>query len=398
MDDFEIEILPGEKQTGEAVQLPLNFLTIGEIKNDDVKVYIKQDVYKALEEYACSDTNHELGTVILGNYAEELGKMHIVISDYIIAKYTDASASTLTFTHKTWDYIHKEHEVSHKGTKIVGWQHTHPGYGIFLSNYDLFIQENFFNVPFQVAYVIDPVQHLRGFFQWKNGRIEELKGFYIYDDVGKKIKINNPKPLNNIRKNDEIHTIKRSYKLIQGILIIVVVLLVAATIFLSGKYAKQIDKQKELEKEIASQSQTISAQASEIDSIKSEMRKNLEIGINASKAETESKEMESRDKSEKNDKDNEIVKQDPVQESKTEEQNAMKERETAKQDSVNEAGNDTNKVNFQAYTVKNGDSLIAICKDAGLDYHAAYRIILSVNGIKDPNEIYVGQTLLLPLF
>ena len=79
MDDFEIEILPGEKQTGEAVQLPLNFLTIGEIKNDDVKVYIKQDVYKALEEYACSDTNHELGTVILGNYAEELGKMHIVI-------------------------------------------------------------------------------------------------------------------------------------------------------------------------------------------------------------------------------------------------------------------------------------------------------------------------------
>ena len=160
----------------------------------------------------------------------------------------------------------------------------------------------------------------------------------------------------------------------------------------------QIDKQKELEKEIASQSQTISAQASEIDSIKSEMRKNLEIGINASKAETESKETESRDKSEKNDKDNETVKQDPVQESKTEEQNAVKERETAKQDSVNEAGNDTNKVNFQAYTVKNGDSLIAICKDAGLDYHVAYRIILSVNGIKDPNEIYVGQTLLLPLF
>lgn len=166
-NDFEIDIQESTDANSSNVQLPLNFLSFGEIENDDVKVYIKQDVYKALEKYALQDVEHERGTIILGDYAEELGKTHVIISNYIEAKYTDASASTLTFTHETWDYVHKEHDAKFSDKKIVGWQHTHPNYGIFLSNYDLFIQENFFNMPFQVAYVIDPIQNIRGFFQWK---------------------------------------------------------------------------------------------------------------------------------------------------------------------------------------------------------------------------------------
>ena len=175
--EFDIEITTEENnaEVG-SVQLPLNFLSFGEIEPDDVKVYIKQDVYKALEKYASSDTSKELGTILIGDYCEQMGKTHVVISDYIEAKYTDASASTLTFTHETWDYVHKQHDLLYPNKKIIGWQHTHPNYGIFLSNYDLFIQDNFFNMPFQVAYVIDPIQNIRGFFQWKNGKTEKLKG------------------------------------------------------------------------------------------------------------------------------------------------------------------------------------------------------------------------------
>ena len=175
--DFELEVQENTIEQSQNVQLPMNFLTFGEIESDDVKVYIKQDVYKALEKLAASDTSKELGSIIIGDYCQEMGKMNVIISNYVEAKYTDASASTLTFTHETWDYVHREHEKSYPDKKIVGWQHTHPNYGIFLSNYDLFIQENFFNLPFQVAYVIDPIQNIRGFFQWKNGKIEKLKGY-----------------------------------------------------------------------------------------------------------------------------------------------------------------------------------------------------------------------------
>ena len=108
--DFEIDIQDENVEDAPSVQLPMNFLTFGEIENDDVKVYIKQDVYKALEKLATSDTSKELGSIILGEYCQEHGKTHVIISQYIEAKYTDASASTLTFTHETWDYVHSEHE------------------------------------------------------------------------------------------------------------------------------------------------------------------------------------------------------------------------------------------------------------------------------------------------
>lgn len=49
MEDFEIDIISDNTSNSTPIQLPLNFLNIGEIENDDVKVYIHQDVYKEME-------------------------------------------------------------------------------------------------------------------------------------------------------------------------------------------------------------------------------------------------------------------------------------------------------------------------------------------------------------
>lgn len=187
-EDFEIEILDSAEEEQLPIQLPLNFLTQGDVSREDVSVYIRQDVFDALESLAASDTSRELGSILLGEYLIDQGKVHVVISGFIEAKYTDASAATLTFTHQTWDYVHQEQARLYPEKKIVGWQHTHPSFGVFLSGYDLFIQEYFFNLPFQIAYVIDPVKHTRGFFQWKQGMIQPLMGFHIYEEPGKAIR------------------------------------------------------------------------------------------------------------------------------------------------------------------------------------------------------------------
>ena len=185
--DFEIELLDEGPEPEGAVCVPENVLLLGQLSQDDVHIYIHQRVYKALEELAASDTAKELGSILLGDYTQQGDALHVVITDYIEAKFTDASAATLTFTHETWDYIHGEHAKRFPDKKIIGWQHTHPSYGIFLSNYDLFIQENFFDLPFQIAYVIDPVQDLRGFFQWKDGKVMKLHGYHVYDAAGKNL-------------------------------------------------------------------------------------------------------------------------------------------------------------------------------------------------------------------
>ena len=389
--DFEIEIQDENVDEAPSVQLPMNFLTFGEIENDDVKVYIKQDVYKALEKLAASDTTKELGSIILGEYCQEHGKTHVIISQYIEAKYTDASASTLTFTHETWDYVHTEHERRYPDKKIIGWQHTHPNYGIFLSNYDMFIQENFFNLPFQVAYVIDPIQNLRGFFQWKNGRIEKLKGYYIYDDVGKPIKIEQSKV-----KKEETAPAKTSKAAS-----ILIALLCVATLFLSffaislnNKYEKQLEKQEEILADISSQQEEIKNQKDEIEGQKTEIGKQNEVIQNQADAIAKLQELLANGVL---DSTGQTTAADLLEMLENHELTLQNQDELIGElKALLEKQPEENVVTFKAYTVVAGDSLSKICAANNLDYASNYKIILAINGIKDANQIYVGQTILLP--
>lgn len=370
--DFDIEIQDSHDENEAHVQLPMNFLAFGEIEPDDVKVYIKQDVYRALEKYALVDVEHERGTILLGDYCEDLGKVHVIISNYIEARYTDASASTLTFTHETWDYVYKEQGAKYPDKKIVGWQHTHPSYGIFLSNYDLFIQENFFNLPFQVAYVIDPIQKIRGFFQWKNGKIEKLKGYYIYDDIGKSIKIEQPKV-----KKAELPPTK-----ISKVTTILTTLLCASTVFLAcfvfslnGKYEEQLKRQEEILNDLSEQGDVINSQADTIE----KLQEQLVNGILDSSGQTTAADLIEMLEN------HEITLQN--QEKVLEELRAFV--ENSKQES--------DEAKFITYTVVEGDTLAKICSEHGLDYKTNINIIIELNSIKDVNLIYVGQKLLLPV-
>lgn len=373
--EFDIEITT-EENNGEVgnVQLPLNFLSFGEIEPDDVKVYIKQDVYKALEKYASSDTSTELGTILIGDYCEQLGKTHVVISDYIEAKYTDASASTLTFTHETWDYVHKQHDLHYPNKKIIGWQHTHPNYGIFLSNYDLFIQDNFFNMPFQVAYVIDPIQNIRGFFQWKNGKTEKLKGYYVYDEVGKPIKIEQ-------KKVESSQSTKAAPSKVMTVLVsLLCVLTVALGIFainMNNKYNDQLKLQQTISSKLEEQEKTISDQKADINDLQTQLVNAVLDSSGITTAEELIKRIEN----------NEITIND--------QDKILQQLKDLVGSSTENGGDKT--VRFVAYTVESGDSLSKICNEHDLDYQANKSIILSLNGITDPNSIFVGQVIILPI-
>lgn len=355
-DSFEIEIYDEEdtekekkvtskvvksEQAEKEIQLPMNFVTYGEIENDDARVYIHQKTLKQLEEFSASDTSRELGSILVGQYAVKNHKSHIVISDFIEAKYTDASASTLTFTHESWDYIHKEHAKNYKDTSILGWQHTHPGYGIFLSNYDLFIQENFFNLPFQIAYVIDPCRKLRGFFQWKDGEVKKLKGFYVYDEVGETVKVD----FKAEKKQKEADTAKvNTSKLPTYISVALAALILVLGVVVLGMRSKVIEQQTKQ----ASLESALNSQGEELNSLK-----------NAAAPMTEA----------------------PQTEATTQAQT--------------EASADY--LHFMRYVVKAGDSLSSICKENHIDYSANINLIKAINGIQNENIIRVGQTLILPV-
>lgn len=368
-EDFEIEILDEISESKDA-QLPTNFLTFGEVEPDDVKVYIKQDVYKALEKLAASNTKKELGSIIIGDYSQALGKTEVIISNYVEAKYTDASASTLTFTHETWNYIHSEHEKLYPDKKIVGWQHTHPNYGIFLSNYDLFIQENYFNLPFQVAYVIDPIQNIRGFFQWKNGKIEKLKGYYIYDDPGKPIKIEQTK-----KKESSSAKTSKAIPILIAILCAAVIALSVFTVSLSKKYEQQLENQASILDALESQGEVINSQSENIKKLQEQLINSILDDSGKTTAASLIEMLESNDN---------------VFENQDEMLSALK-------SIVASDGRSAEDIEYSTYTVKRGDTLADICKAAGIDYKSNIENILKVNNIPNENLIYAGQKILLPV-
>lgn len=170
--------------------LPQNIVAFGEHVQEDKTIYIAQSTYKEIHRFTKDKTTNESGGVLLGNVVEEFGKTHIVIRAFIEAKYSEGTPTTLKFTHETWEYIHNEAEKKYPNYKILGWIHTHPDFGIFLSEYDKFIQENFFKDANQIAYVVDPIQNIEGFYFWINEKIERCKGFYVFDKTGTKITVN----------------------------------------------------------------------------------------------------------------------------------------------------------------------------------------------------------------
>ncbi len=168
--------------------LPQNIVPVGERVFDEKNIYIHQKVYAQIHKFAANKTENEHGGILVGRVLNEMGKENTIIEGFIEAKYNAATPTTLTFTHETWEYFHKEMDKRYKDKKIVGWIHTHPNFGIFLSENDRFIQQNFFSDVNQVAYVVDPIQNEEGFFFWVDEKLERCPGFYLFDKNGIKIR------------------------------------------------------------------------------------------------------------------------------------------------------------------------------------------------------------------
>lgn len=117
-----------------------------------VRIVIDSTVRRQIVEFALTDTGRELGGVLLGAVSRD-GEPAVQITAMIPARHTDAGSASVTFTHETWQDILAIKDRAFAQLKILGWFHTHPGFGIFLSRFDLHIHEHFFNLDWQVAYV-----------------------------------------------------------------------------------------------------------------------------------------------------------------------------------------------------------------------------------------------------
>lgn len=162
--------------------------------DEDFQIFISEKTLEQIRDYSGTLMDREVGGVMLGGYyvddeesgTEGEGREFIVIDGFVEAKHGESKHASFKFTHDSWSHITRVMEDEYPESIIVGWHHTHPTFGIFLSSHDLFIQENFFNLHWQVALVVDPCRQTMGFLRLRERGARPLRcPFYVIRDKRK---------------------------------------------------------------------------------------------------------------------------------------------------------------------------------------------------------------------
>lgn len=165
---------------------PTNIKQIGDV-DENLRIYIEDYVYSYLLQYAEAGGNDERLAALVGRCMLIDGETVLFINGAIQGKYLESDKGVLSFSNKSLEYIENQIDKYFKGLEIVGWLQSQPNYGNFLSaSYAKYHIDNF-KKPYQVMFVTDPIEKINSFFIWNNDKndIIEANGFFIFYDKNK---------------------------------------------------------------------------------------------------------------------------------------------------------------------------------------------------------------------
>jgi len=149
----------------------------------DFRLFFQPEVHAEILAHAGEDTSFEICGILVGRWESDSNGPYAVVSNRIRCDNASSKLAEVTFTHESWAQINQEMDTKYSDLRIIGWYHSHPDFGIFLSDRDVFIQENFFSGVGQVAFVVDPVRKTEGVFEWRDGKPELMSQYWVGDSI-----------------------------------------------------------------------------------------------------------------------------------------------------------------------------------------------------------------------
>ncbi len=145
------------------------------------RIFVHIDAFQCFWSHALNNLDREIGGGLIGRLCKDSCGLYLDISVSLEALHALEKKDSITFTHNTWNDMNNQVDSNYTGKGIMGWYHTHPGFGTFLSEDDLFIHKNFFNSPYQVAIVIDPLHKRQKLFCLNNdNELMESDKLFVY--------------------------------------------------------------------------------------------------------------------------------------------------------------------------------------------------------------------------
>lgn len=188
-DSLSIKLSPTYDFIPQESIMPINqrdkyaILQWGEVENKDLTIFIDAATFLDIREHAQKRTDREVGGFLIGKALQEKGNVFVLITHIMKVQEIQHKSGEFIFTHEVWKMIDSLLSERYLDEQLLGWYHTHPGIGVFLSPEDKFIQNNFFNHLWQVTLVLDPLTKHQLFYYTRKGNLVNI-GFYIYTSKG----------------------------------------------------------------------------------------------------------------------------------------------------------------------------------------------------------------------
>lgn len=146
---------------------------------EDLRVVFAAPAHDQAWQHATANKSVEICGVLVGGWRRDADGPFVEIEHIIPSDAAKSGMAEVTFTHEAWGKINQEMDTRYSDKRIVGWYHSHPDFGIFLSDRDVFIHQHFFSGPGQIALVVDPVRRLEGVFCWRSGKTALMSHYWV---------------------------------------------------------------------------------------------------------------------------------------------------------------------------------------------------------------------------
>ncbi len=145
-------------------------------------LYVSKLAEEKIRNHASSVAEQRLEVMgfLLGNVYEHDGTTFSVVRD-VATTDLDATSVRVRFQPDGMEKLFESIDDCGFSYLVVGWYHSHPGHGCFLSSTDVDTQRAMFNKPYHSAIVIDPLRREIEAFRIENG-IAVPRLFAVYWD------------------------------------------------------------------------------------------------------------------------------------------------------------------------------------------------------------------------
>lgn len=367
------------KDAKEEWKLPKNIRQIGE-PGKNARIFIEDYAYTYLRQLAESNLTCMKTAVLVGR-VEDQGQICI----HGALEIEMGQEQSKWFSHEHWRTVFDEVRIWFDGLEVVGWFLANPGFPAVLTEELRRIHRNHFSGSRYAFFQMDILENEEFFYIFGENGLTPAPGYYIYYEKNAQMQeymsqkkggagIETEGVLRDraatrfrsvMQEKKEQNTQKKTLAFLYTVstFLVMVVLVIGVTMI------NNYDRMANMESAIHRISESLDEPSQEEIEAAAEAENQQAENLNISERMEEVKEEVP-----------ENVYEEPEEESKQEEVQPV----------ISETVREP-----EQYRVKVGDTLLGICRSRYGDEHMVQNIC-ELNGLKDSDKIYVGQTIVLP--